>query len=244
MEVLSVVSTADSPIAKKIATLQKEVEAWENLKVLRRKWVNAFQDLKTFVDTFQYDPEWEELTKSNIEDPSQSQAAVQPENIMKNRYKNIVPCNEKKKNKKKTFSVFFLTKISSQDDGTRVRLSGVDDYINASYIRPIEKDGISFIGSQAPLAHTNEDFFRMILTEKAVAVVMLTKHVESGVVKADEYLPNTQEPKIVGKFSIRVEELNSQHQDFICKKVYLNRVNSKGFSFPFSDSALSFFRRN
>ena len=97
-------------------------------------------------------------------------AASQMVNKFKNRLANILPF-----------------------DSTRVKLQpirGVDgsDYINASFI-----DGYrfrnSYIASQAPLAETTDDFWRMLWEQNSTIVVMLTKLREMGHERCHLYWP-------------------------------------------------------
>ena len=67
-------------------------------------------------------------------------------------------------------------------EDTRVKLTlrpGIDgsDYINANYIDSfLQKD--RFIATQAPLAHTFEDFWRMIWEQNCQTIVMVSKERE------------------------------------------------------------------
>ena len=86
------------------------------------------------------------------------------------------------------------------------------DYINANYVDvrtnrlitkpvfylkygPKKKSQIGtlkYICTQAPLHNTVEDFHRMIWETKSRVIVMLTKNIEDGNVKAYEYLPKIE----------------------------------------------------
>uniref|UniRef100_A0A8C5MMC0 Receptor-type tyrosine-protein phosphatase n=1 Tax=Leptobrachium leishanense TaxID=445787 RepID=A0A8C5MMC0_9ANUR len=63
------------------------------------------------------------------------------------------------------------------------------DYVNASFIDGYrQKD--SYIASQGPLRHTNEDFWRMIWEWKSCSIVMLTELEERGQEKCSQYWPS------------------------------------------------------
>ncbi|KAG8453294.1 hypothetical protein GDO86_000073 [Hymenochirus boettgeri] len=63
------------------------------------------------------------------------------------------------------------------------------DYVNASFIDGYrQKD--SYIASQGPLRHTNEDFWRMIWEWKSCSIVMLTELEERGQEKCAQYWPS------------------------------------------------------
>jgi len=97
-----------------------------------------------------------------------------PENVWKNRYKDIVPF-----------------------DDTRVVLHALDykgsDYVNADWIWGINSAGSvtkeAFIATQGPLPHTIDDFWRMCWETDASFVIMLGKEFEKGVSKVARYWP-------------------------------------------------------
>ncbi|XP_048666400.1 tyrosine-protein phosphatase non-receptor type 4 [Marmota marmota marmota] len=83
-----------------------------------------------------------------------------PQNISKNRYRDISPY-----------------------DATRVILKGNEDYINANYINmEIPSSSIinQYIACQGPLPHTCADFWQMTWEQGSSMVVMLTTQVERG----------------------------------------------------------------
>ncbi|KAK3726778.1 hypothetical protein RRG08_059848 [Elysia crispata] len=95
---------------------------------------------------------------------------VLPENIKKNRYKNIIPY-----------------------DASRVPLQTVkgkknSGYINASFVKGF-KSYKAFIASQGPNDFILSDFVRMLWEQKVEKVVMLTKLVEEGKKKCSTYWP-------------------------------------------------------
>uniref|UniRef100_A0A4W3I2U0 protein-tyrosine-phosphatase n=1 Tax=Callorhinchus milii TaxID=7868 RepID=A0A4W3I2U0_CALMI len=96
-------------------------------------------------------------------------AAQEASNRAKNRYNNVLPY-----------------------DVSRVKLSNpASDYINANlvpgYNRPRE-----FIAAQGPLPGTVVDFWQMVWEKRVPAIVMLTKCVEQGRTKCEEYWPTDQ----------------------------------------------------
>ncbi|KZS09878.1 Protein tyrosine phosphatase ERK-like protein [Daphnia magna] len=62
-------------------------------------------------------------------------------------------------------------------------------YINANYIRAENGDARAYIATQGPLDNTINDFWLMVWAERAPAIVMITKLVESGKTKCEPYLP-------------------------------------------------------
>ncbi|KAI4574903.1 hypothetical protein MJG53_002844 [Ovis ammon polii x Ovis aries] len=93
-----------------------------------------------------------------------------PQNISKNRYRDISPY-----------------------DATRVILKGNEDYINANYINmeiPSSRIINQYIACQGPLPHTCTDFWQMTWEQGSSMVVMLTTQVERGRVKCHQYWPD------------------------------------------------------
>ncbi|KAM8938759.1 receptor-type tyrosine-protein phosphatase eta-like [Pelodytes ibericus] len=111
-------------------------------------------------------------------------AAENPDNRSKNRYTNVLPY-----------------------DISRVKLSIVnnptDDYINANYI-PGSSSDKEFIAAQGPLPQTVSDFWRMVWEKKISTIVMLTKCLETGKVKCEEYWPSNQ-TEVFNKISVSLK---------------------------------------
>ncbi|XP_039753145.1 tyrosine-protein phosphatase non-receptor type 4 isoform X2 [Pararge aegeria] len=100
-----------------------------------------------------------------------SSVAKLPQNINKNRYRDIAPY-----------------------DSTRVILknSPTGDYINASYINmdiPNSELVLTYIATQGPLASTVGDFWQMVWECESSLVVMLTVLAERGRAKCHQYWP-------------------------------------------------------
>lgn len=86
--------------------------------------------------------------------------------------------------------VLLIFIFGSLDDKTRVKLSGPDDYINASHITfSVGQTKHHYLAAQGPLPTTVADFWRMIWEQDVDVVVMLTQEVEGGKVKCDRYWP-------------------------------------------------------
>nr|XP_020007535.1 receptor-type tyrosine-protein phosphatase eta isoform X2 [Castor canadensis]XP_020007536.1 receptor-type tyrosine-protein phosphatase eta isoform X2 [Castor canadensis]XP_020007537.1 receptor-type tyrosine-protein phosphatase eta isoform X2 [Castor canadensis]XP_020007538.1 receptor-type tyrosine-protein phosphatase eta isoform X2 [Castor canadensis]XP_020007539.1 receptor-type tyrosine-protein phosphatase eta isoform X2 [Castor canadensis] len=114
--------------------------------------------------------EYEDLKLVGISLPKY--AAELAENRGKNRYNNVLPY-----------------------DISRVKLSiqihSTDDYVNANYM-PGYHSKKDFIATQGPLPNTLKDFWRMVWEKNVYAIVMLTKCVEQGRTKCEEYWPSKQ----------------------------------------------------
>ncbi|XP_004519043.1 tyrosine-protein phosphatase non-receptor type 4 [Ceratitis capitata] len=111
--------------------------------------------------------------------------ARKPENIVKNRYRDISPY-----------------------DCTRVSLvnSLTGDYINANYVNMEIPGGVvnRYIATQGPLANTTTDFWRMVQQESSHLIVMLTTVMEAGRQKCHQYWPVTGDELHLGDgFSVK-----------------------------------------
>uniref|UniRef100_A0A8B9QAG5 Tyrosine-protein phosphatase n=1 Tax=Apteryx owenii TaxID=8824 RepID=A0A8B9QAG5_APTOW len=105
-----------------------------------------------------------------------------PQNISKNRYRDISPY-----------------------DATRVILKSNEDYINANYINmEIPSSSIinQYIACQGPLPNTCPDFWQMTWEQGSSMVVMLTTQVERGRVKCHQYWPEPSGSSSYGNFQI------------------------------------------
>ncbi|XP_076159641.1 tyrosine-protein phosphatase non-receptor type 4b isoform X2 [Alosa pseudoharengus] len=116
-----------------------------------------------------------------------------PQNISKNRYRDISPY-----------------------DATRVILKGGEDYINANYINmEIPASGLinRYIACQGPLPNTCSHFWQMSWEQGSSLVVMLTTQVERGRVKCHQYWPNPSSSATYGCFQVNClsEEGNSAY---------------------------------
>ncbi|XP_011930757.1 PREDICTED: receptor-type tyrosine-protein phosphatase eta isoform X3 [Cercocebus atys] len=114
--------------------------------------------------------EYEDLKLVGISQPKY--AAELAENRGKNRYNNVLPYDISR------------VKLSVQTHST-------DDYINANYM-PGYHSKKDFIATQGPLPNTLKDFWRMVWEKNVYAIIMLTKCVEQGRTKCEEYWPSKQ----------------------------------------------------
>ncbi|KAG1672902.1 Tyrosine-protein phosphatase non-receptor type 5 [Nymphon striatum] len=65
------------------------------------------------------------------------------------------------------------------------------DYINANFVRGYRNELNSYIGCQAPLDSTIEDFWRMVWEQQVSVIVMLTLMEENGIKKSSPYFPDS-----------------------------------------------------
>ncbi|XP_052088192.1 tyrosine-protein phosphatase 10D-like isoform X3 [Mytilus californianus] len=132
---------------------------------------------------FKYAEEFEDLKEIGRE--QSCSAAELPVNRGKNRFTNILPY-----------------------DHSRVKLLPTDDeegsdYINANYM-PGFNSKREYIVTQGPLPSTRDDFWRMIWEQNSRNVVMLTKCVEKGREKCDQYWPSGSDAMFYGDIQVAV----------------------------------------
>ncbi|XP_029428702.1 tyrosine-protein phosphatase non-receptor type 22 [Rhinatrema bivittatum] len=126
-------------------------------------------------------------TKYKTERTYSTAVAEKPENIKKNRYKDILPFDH---------SRVELSLITSDNDS---------DYINANFIKGVYGPR-GYIATQGPLAHTVLDFWRLIWEYNVLIVVMACMEFEMGKKKCERYWPDVgQKAFECGPFSITCE---------------------------------------
>ncbi|CAD1476458.1 unnamed protein product [Heterotrigona itama] len=87
----------------------------------------------------------------------------------------------------------------------------LSSYINANYIRGYDGEESRYIATQGPLAHTVDDFWRMIWAENVPAVVMITKLREATKTKCEAYFPLDKNSRIqAGSFAIIVNSIDAK----------------------------------
>eukprot|EP01088_Endostelium_zonatum_P007534 TRINITY_DN19835_c0_g1_i1.p1 TRINITY_DN19835_c0_g1~~TRINITY_DN19835_c0_g1_i1.p1 ORF type:complete len:336 (-),score=94.67 TRINITY_DN19835_c0_g1_i1:10-1017(-) len=113
---------------------------------------------------------WQELQKEgmNVENLSLPEMFRKRENIRKNRYSDVIPSATTR---------VVLGKDPSIDQS----------YINANWIQ--HNSSTQYIATQAPVSRCISDFWRMIYENKVSVILMLTKLIENGRNKADQYWP-------------------------------------------------------
>uniref|UniRef100_A0AAR2JWU0 protein-tyrosine-phosphatase n=1 Tax=Pygocentrus nattereri TaxID=42514 RepID=A0AAR2JWU0_PYGNA len=143
-------------------------------------WKSSFQLLRDGLSSGSVLAQFDQLYRKR---PGMSMSCARlPQNISKNRYRDISPY-----------------------DATRVVLKGAEDYINANYINMEIPGGGGvrrYIACQGPLPGTCGDFWQMAWEQSAALVVMLTTQVERGRVKCHQYWPNVSATGNYGGFEV------------------------------------------
>ncbi|XP_073455873.1 tyrosine-protein phosphatase non-receptor type 18 isoform X2 [Aquarana catesbeiana] len=112
-----------------------------------------------------------------------TEAGGSPENLKKNRYKDILPYDQTR------VPITFL----AEEVGS--------DYINASFIQGVDNQP-RYIATQGPLSHTVGDFWRMIWQYQVKVIVMACREVEHGKKKCERYWPLDEEPIQYGPIAV------------------------------------------
>eukprot|EP00184_Porphyridium_aerugineum_P005999 CAMPEP_0184693164 /NCGR_PEP_ID=MMETSP0313-20130426/1442_1 /TAXON_ID=2792 /ORGANISM="Porphyridium aerugineum, Strain SAG 1380-2" /LENGTH=487 /DNA_ID=CAMNT_0027151155 /DNA_START=547 /DNA_END=2010 /DNA_ORIENTATION=+ len=109
-------------------------------------------------------------------------------------------------------------------DSTRVKLIDVDpgesDYINASYIEGVPTE-ISYIAAQSPLPSTFGHFWQMVWEQGVSVIVMLTKLVEYGKTKGEQYWPDTGSILYGSSYLVVFESERQKGSALVVRQFYL-----------------------
>jgi protein tyrosine phosphatase len=158
------------------------------------------------LDILRIENEFNELSDASPGAQNYS-AACSGENMYKNRYRDVYP-----------------------DEDSRVKLNALEadtDYINASFLDgEVPSSERAYILTQAPLPHTFSDFWQMVWEQQCSVVLMLTKFLESGRQKAEQYWP--QDGESCSYRFIRVSVLSCEERGSITvRHMRLERVMSR-----------------
>ncbi|XP_062841276.1 receptor-type tyrosine-protein phosphatase H [Trichomycterus rosablanca] len=134
--------------------------------------------------------------------------AVHPDNQRKNRFTNVLAY-----------------------DSSRVKLSEQygegSDYINANYMPGYGGNSEQYIASQGPLPATVNDFWRMVWEQKSPAIVMLTRCIEGGRTKCEQYWPLDYTPCTYGSLHVTVQseqkERSWTRREFLVRNMSTNK---------------------
>ncbi|KAM3659154.1 tyrosine-protein phosphatase non-receptor type 22 [Ammospiza maritima maritima] len=145
-------------------------------------------------------------------------ASEQPENVKKNRYKDILPFDH---------SRVELSLITSDTDS---------HYINANFIKGVYGPR-AYIATQGPLPTTVTDFWRMIWEYEVLVVVMACMEFEMGKKKCERYWAEVDgSPLHCGPFSITCEAEEKRNEYVIrTLKVTLNEAARTIFHFHYKN---------
>ncbi|KFQ45519.1 Tyrosine-protein phosphatase non-receptor type 22 [Nestor notabilis] len=173
--------------------LLQNLERAQSKKLNRDKFAEEFLKLKR------------QSTKYRADKIYPTAASEQPENIKKNRYKDILPFDH---------SRVELSLITSDTDS---------HYINANFIKGVYGPR-AYIATQGPLPATVIDFWRMIWEYEVLIVVMACMEFEMGKKKCERYWAEVDgSPLQCGPFSIACEAEEKKNEYVIRRlKVTLN----------------------
>ncbi|KAM6114441.1 LOW QUALITY PROTEIN: tyrosine-protein phosphatase non-receptor type 22 [Phoenicopterus ruber ruber] len=173
--------------------LLQNLERVQGKKLSREEFVDEFLKLKR------------QSTKYRSDKIYPTTASEQPENIKKNRYKDILPFDH---------SRVELSLITSDADS---------HYINANFIKGVYGPR-AYIATQGPLPTTVIDFWRMIWEYEVLIVVMACMEFEMGKKKCERYWAEVGgSPLHCGPFSVACETEEKKNEYVIrTLKVTLN----------------------
>jgi receptor-type tyrosine-protein phosphatase N len=150
--------------------------------------------------------EWDTLCAYDAE-PCSVVAAIEPTNMRKNRYSDILPYEH---------SRVRLTPASNVSNS---------DYINASTITDHDPRNPAYIATQGPLPHTVADFWQMIWEQGSIVIVNLTRLTENSVTVCHRYWPEEGSDL----YHIYEVHLVSEHvwcEDYIIRSFYLKNLQT------------------
>ncbi|KAM6040817.1 tyrosine-protein phosphatase non-receptor type 22 isoform 1-T1 [Theristicus caerulescens] len=173
--------------------LLQNLERTQGKRLNREEFVDEFLKLKR------------QSTKYRSDKIYPTAASEQPENIKKNRYKDILPFDH---------SRVELSLITSDEDS---------HYINANFIKGVYGPR-AYIATQGPLPTTVIDFWRMIWEYEVLIVVMACMEFEMGKKKCERYWAEVGgSPLQCGPFSVACEAEEKRNEYVIrTLKVTLN----------------------
>mmetsp|Transcript_6227 Transcript_6227/g.13618 ORF Transcript_6227/g.13618 Transcript_6227/m.13618 type:complete len:371 (+) Transcript_6227:193-1305(+) len=135
-------------------------------------YMESLAHLRKYYDTLLHDDQAGLIAEFNsLSDADMMEsfnAAELSNNASKNRYVDVLPY-----------------------DYNRIRISGDDDYINASQLvcEPGEQPEWCYIATQGPMTSTTSDFWKMVFEKRLPAVIMLTRTIENNHIKCADYYP-------------------------------------------------------
>ncbi|XP_031571457.1 tyrosine-protein phosphatase non-receptor type 4-like isoform X2 [Actinia tenebrosa] len=133
--------------------------------------------------------------------------ARKPENLPKNRYRDILPY-----------------------DDTRVKLlKGNSDYINANYVNmeiPSRHIVLTYIAAQGPLEKTCGDFWQMVWEKESTLVIMLTTTMERGRVKCHQYWPEGDDTWTFGNLEVVCTKIRDFSPSYVYREMYVTNNKS------------------
>ncbi|CAM5118950.1 unnamed protein product [Natator depressus] len=186
--------------------LLQNLDRAQSRKLNREEFANEFLKLKR------------QSTKYRSDRIYPTAASEQPENIKKNRYKDILPFDH---------SRVELSLITSDKDS---------HYINANFIKGVYGPR-AYIATQGPLSTTVLDFWRMIWEYEVLIVVMACMEFEMGKKKCERYWVEVgNSPLQCGPFTITCE-LEEKKTEYVIRtlKVTLNNVIRTIYQFHYKN---------
>ncbi|KAK3913474.1 Tyrosine-protein phosphatase non-receptor type 12 [Frankliniella fusca] len=190
----------------------KEDKGRTPLRIILNNFLNHIEKLESLRSPDDsYEKEFQDLKlfSENLKGQKQYSSAVGEKEInrKKNRYKDILPFD-------------FSRVVLSEYVGT-----AGSDYINANFIRGASGSP-AYIASQGPLAHTVNDFWRMVVECEVHVIIMACNEDEAGKHKCEKYWVDREgEVKQFGMVRIRLIQGSDVCPDFSVRTIKIEYTN-------------------
>ncbi|XP_070192786.1 tyrosine-protein phosphatase non-receptor type 18-like isoform X11 [Littorina saxatilis] len=145
-------------------------------------------------------------TQNKSEDTFPTEDGKKEENVKKNRYKDILPRDDKRVK---------LTEIPGEKGS---------DYINATFIEDVHGQN-GYIAAQGPMPHTVNDFWRMLWEQNTEIVFMACRMKEDGRAKCEKYWGDNGESATFGEITVYTLSEEEIQEHFIKRDL---RAEKKG----------------
>ncbi|XP_025106579.1 tyrosine-protein phosphatase non-receptor type 12-like isoform X3 [Pomacea canaliculata] len=122
------------------------------------------------------------------------------ENIKKNRYKDILPRDDRR---------VVLSTIEGEAGSS---------YINATFIKGVDGEN-GYIAAQGPMLNTVNDFWRMLWEHKTEVIFMACRLIECGKQKCEKYWPDVGKTELFGNIAVRTDSEETIQVDFVMRKL-------------------------
>lgn len=150
--------------------------------------------------------EWEALSAYEAE-PNDTSEALEPVNLNKNRYSDILPYDHSR------------VTLNRKANATS------SDYINASFITDHDPRNPVYIVTQGPLHNTVADFWQMVWEQGSVVIVNLTKLTEGGKTVCQRYWPEEGSERY-HSYEVHLVSEHIWCDDYLVRSFYLKNMTT------------------
>ncbi|XP_055349566.1 uncharacterized protein LOC129596351 [Paramacrobiotus metropolitanus] len=150
--------------------------------------------------------EWASLCTYEA-DPRQTDAASRKENLIKNRYPDVLPYDH--------------TRVKLNPEGNVTK----SDYINASLITDADPKNPAYIATQGPLPDTVADFWQMVWEQNCTVIVMLTRLRENDQDLCHVYWPK-EGSEVYHNYEVHLVSEHIWCDDYLVRSFYLKHLRT------------------